>query len=101
MKIHGFNNSSKKADPISPIDNKVCRTVSAEDPITKKTEQKKTEERLWEIWRTKKPRIDKRRGTSFKQKLEIAQSFEVRSLGEQEFREDVLEIVDGGIWKAK
>lgn len=25
---------------------------------------------------------------------------EVRSLGEQEFREDVLEIVDGGIWKA-
>lgn len=34
------------------------------------------------------------------QKLQIA-GFEVRSLGEQEFREDVLEIVDGGIWKAK
>ena len=34
------------------------------------------------------------------QKLQIAE-FEVRSLGEQEFREDVLEIVDGGIWKAK
>lgn len=33
----------------------------------------------------------------FHPNLRISQ---VRSLGEEEFREDVLEIVDGGIWKA-
>lgn len=107
---------SKKADPISPIDNTVCRTVSAEEAHQKdRKKQQKTgcgkcgpkkryREYLYIIYIYMLYDIYiyyiHKFSRNVQQKLQIAE-FEVRSLGEQEFREDVLEIVDGGIWKAK